>query len=84
MTRVECIGIRETLASLLPKAEAGRPARESGAMRRRRKVDVRARPWSVSSGFGAGRERTLAGIRRARERVTGESGVPSSFHGRFA
>ena len=37
MARVKFIGIRETLTSLLPKAEIERLARESGAMRRRRK-----------------------------------------------
>ena len=42
MARVKCIGIRETLTSLLPKAEIERLAHESGAVRRRRKVDASA------------------------------------------
>ena len=69
MARVECIGIRERLASLLPKAEIERPAPESGAVRRRRKVDASAMLWSVLLGFGTGRERTLTGLRRTCDRI---------------
>ena len=83
MARVKCIGIRETLTSLLPKAEIERLAYESGAVRRRRKVGASAMLSSVLLGFGTGRERTLAGLRRTYERVTGESLVPSSFYDRF-
>ena len=83
MSRVKLIGIRETLTSLLPKAEIERLARESGAMRRRRKVDPSAMFWCVVLGFGTGAERTLAGLRRSYERATGKSLVPSSFHDRF-
>ena len=39
--------------------------------------------WRVLLGFGTGRERTLAGVRRTYERVTGKSLVPSSFYDRF-
>ena len=83
MARVKFIGIRETLTSLLPKAEIERLARESGAMRRRRKVDPSAMFWCVVLGFGSGAERTLAGLRRSCERATGKSLVPSSFHDRI-
>ena len=40
--------------------------------------------WTVLLGFGTGRERTLAGLRRTCERVTGKSLVPSSFYDRFS
>ena len=80
MARVKSIGISETLTSLLPKAEIERSARESGAMRRRRKVDPGAMFWCVVLGFGTGAERTLAGLRRSYERATGKSLVPSSFY----
>jgi len=83
MARVKCIGIRETLTSLLPKGELKRLARESGAMQRRRKVDPSAMFWCVVLGFGTGAERTLAGLRRSYERATGKSLVPSSFYDRF-
>ena len=83
MARHKCIGIREALTTLLPKAEIERLSHESGAVRRRRKVDPSAMLWSVLLGFGTGRERTLASVRRTYERVTGKSLVPSSFYDRF-
>ena len=76
MAQVKFIGIRETLTSLLPKAEIERLAHESRAMLRRRKVDPSAMFW-------CGAERTLTGLRRSYERVTGKSLVPSSFYDRF-
>ena len=84
VARSKCIGIRETLTSLLPESELARLAQESGAVRRRRKVDAGAMLWSVILGFGTGRERTLAGLRRSYERATGQSLVPSSFYDRFS
>ena len=45
-----CIGIRQTLTTLLPKAEIERLAHESGAMRRRRKVDASTMLWTVLLG----------------------------------
>ena len=83
MARPKCIGVRETLTTLLPKAEIERLAHKIGAVRRRRKVDASAMLWSVLLGFGTGRERTLAGVRRTYERVTGKSLVPSLFYDRF-
>ena len=84
VARHKCIGIRQTLTTLLPEAEIERLAHESGAVRRRRKVDASAMLWTVLLGFGTGRERTLAGLRRTYERVTDKSLVPSSFYDRFS
>ena len=84
MARNKCIGIRQTLTTLLPNAEIERLAHECGAVRRRRKVDASAMLWTVLLGFGTGRERTLVGLRRTYERVTGKSLVPSSFYDRFS
>ena len=83
MARHKCIGVRETLTTLLPKAEIERQAHESGTVRRRRNVDTSAMLWSMLLGFGAGRERALAGVRCTYERMTGKSLVPSSFYDRF-
>ena len=84
MAQHKCIGIRQTLTTLLSKAEIERLAHESGAVRRRRKVDASAMLWTVLLGFGTGRERTLASLPRTYERVTGKSLVPSSFYDRFS
>ena len=84
VARHKCIGIRQTSTTLLPKAESERLAHECGALRRRRKVDASAMMWTVLLGLGTGRERTLAGLRRTDERVTGKSLAPSSFDDRFS
>src|SRR5690606_15934005 len=39
--------------------------------------------WTLVLGFGAGRERTIAGLRRAFEITTGISLAPSAFYDRF-
>jgi hypothetical protein len=52
-------------------------------VRRRRKVDPSAMLWTLALGFGTGRERTLAGLRRMYQRATGTSLVPSAFYDRF-
>ncbi|MCP5155746.1 MAG: hypothetical protein H6983_16375 [Ectothiorhodospiraceae bacterium] len=48
-------------------------------LQRQRTVDACA----MVLGFGTGRERTLAGLRRAYQGVTGQSLVSSSFYDRF-
>jgi putative transposase len=52
-------------------------------VRRRRKVDVVALVYSLVLGFATGDRRTLAGLRRAYERVTGTCLAPSTFYDRF-
>ena len=47
-------------------------------------ADAGAMLWTVLPGCGTGCERALAGLRRAYERVTGKSLVPSSFYERFS
>ena len=83
MARAESIGIRETLNSFLVRARRGKLARECGMMRRRRKVDPMAMVWTLTLGFGAGGERSLAGLGRVYQRTTGVSMVPSAFYDRF-
>ena len=76
MARHKCIGIRQTLTTLLPKAEIERLAHESGAIRRRRKVDASAMLWTVLLGFGTGRERRHGVVRLLS--CSGRRVVPSS------
>jgi len=77
------IALRETLRKLFPTAKIAALARTSGAVRRLRKVDPTALFWTVVLGFGVGRARTLAGLRRAYEKSTGQSIEESSFYDRF-
>ena len=83
MARGQCIGVREQLTSLLPDAELERLARETGMVQRRRKVKVAAFFWTLVLGFGAGRVRSIGGLRRSYERASGQSLVPSAFYDRF-
>jgi putative transposase len=83
VARTKSIGIRETLTSLLPREELEQLARESAMVKRRRKVDPVAMLWTLALGFSSGGERTLAGLRRAYQRVTGTALVPSAFYDRF-
>lgn len=83
MARAKSIGIREALTTLLPRAELECLAHRSGMVQRRRKVDPMAMLWSLVLGFGTGRERTLAGLRRVYQKATGTALVPSAFYDRF-
>lgn len=83
MARGQSIGIRHVLRSFLPQQLLARLAAEASVGQRRRKVRVHALFWTLVLGFGAGRERTLAGLRRAYERATRTTLVPSAFYDRF-
>jgi putative transposase len=83
MARTQRIPIRETLRKLFPAAVLLSLARASGAFQRLRKVDPVDLFWTVVLGFGVGRKRTLAGLRRAYEKSTNENIEESSFYDRF-
>jgi IS4 transposase len=83
MARVKSIPIRETLRQLFPTAFLFALARSSGAFQRLRQVDPAALFWTVVLGFGVGRQRTLASLRRAYEKTTGQRIEESSFYARF-
>lgn len=83
MARRQSIGIRQELTSLIPTRQLNRLARLSGLVRRRRKIDPMELFWTVVLGFGAGREKSLAGMRRAYQKSTGATLVPSAFYDRF-
>ncbi len=83
MARRQSIGIRRELTSLIPTRQLNFLAHLSGLVRRRRKVDAMALFWTVVLGFGGGRERSLAGLRRAYQKSTGSMLVPSAFYDRF-
>jgi len=70
MARTKSIGIRKILARLLPRRRLQRLADEAGLTKRKRKVQVHALFWTLVLGFGSGRERSIAGLRRAYQRAT--------------
>lgn len=84
MARKEDTTIRDSLTRLLPAAKIRHLAEKTGAVRRRRKVDIVALVYSLVLGFSVGTERSLAGLRRAYERVTSTRLAPSAFYNRFS
>lgn len=83
MARPRSIDLRETLVKIFPRKRITELAREAGAFCRRRKVDIAEFFWLLVLGFGTGRERTLAGLRRSFEKATGLTLEESSFYKRF-
>jgi len=83
VARRKCIGIRRQLTSLIPTRHLNTLARQTGVVQRERKVQPLALFWTIVLAFGAGGERTLAGLRRAYEKSTGQTLVPSAFYDRF-
>lgn len=83
MARLKSIGIRHQLASLISTRNLNLLAGYAGMSKRRRKVDPVALFWTIVLGFATGKERSLAGLRRAFQKSTGIRLVPSAFYDRF-
>ena len=83
MARKKCTQIRRVLNRLIPKARLQALAKETGAVMRERKIGIVELFWTVVLGFATGNARTLAGLRRAFEKATGTTVVPSAFYDRF-
>jgi putative transposase len=75
--------LRQEFNRLIPKKWLQTVALETGAVKRQRKVDIYDFFWTLVLGFGGTKERTLAGLRRTFEKVTGIAIEESSFYGRF-
>lgn len=83
MASRKSIDARTALRKLFPSRWVRSMARDTGAVVRQRKVDPTALFWTVVLGFGSGRQRSIAGLRRAYQRGTGQCLEESSFYGRF-
>jgi hypothetical protein len=83
MANREDTAIRQSLTSLLPASKIRKLAEETGAVQRHRKVDIAAFVYALVFGFSVGSTRTIAGLRRTFERVTGTRLVASAFYDRF-
>lgn len=83
MARPRRVPIRETLRKIFPARRLRKWAREHGAVERQRKIDPVALFWTLVLGFASGRERTLAGLRRAYEKAARQRVEESSFYERF-
>ena len=83
MARPRTINFRDRLVKMFSPSLLERLARDNGAVIRRRKVAPSALFWTVVLGFGLGRERTIAGLRRSYQKATGQTIEESSFYNRF-
>ena len=82
MARSKSTPLRTALSRLFPAALLRRMARETGTVRRHRRVDPVNLFWVVVLGVG-GSERSFAELRRSYEKVTGKTISASSFYNRF-
>jgi IS4 transposase len=83
MARRKSTEIRGILHRLIPRARLKALASETGAVVRERKIGIVELVWTLVLGFATGNQRTLAGLRRAFEKATGTTVVPSAFYDRF-
>jgi len=84
MARRDPIAIRDELEGAIPSHRIRQLARETGAVRRERKVDIVALVWTLVLGCSAGRSRTFTSLRQTYQRLTGQRIVPSAFWDRFS
>ena len=83
MAQSESTSIRRALHRIFPRHFLRALAREAGAVQRQRRVRAEALFWTLVLGFGVGRERTIAGLRRVYQKTTGQEIEESSFYDRF-
>lgn len=83
MAQKKSTEIRQALKRLIPESRLRALAAETKAVERERKIGIGPLFWTLVLGFATGRARTLAGLRRAFERATGKTVVPSAFYDRF-
>ncbi len=83
MARRDPIAIRDELEGAIPRRRIRQLARETGTVRRHRKVDIVALVWTLVLGCSAGRSRTFTSLRQTYQKMTGQRIVPSAFWDRF-
>ncbi len=83
MARPKIIPIRDTLSSLFGQTYLRQLARETGTVKRSRKIDPKDLFWTLVLGFDVGKGRSIAGLRRSYQKTTGQMLAPSSFYKRF-
>jgi len=76
--------LQDLLEQILPQSWLEKTAREVGAVKRERKVKVSLLVWTMVLGFAdATRARSIASLRMAYEKASGEMLAASSFYYRF-
>lgn len=83
MPKAKVSSLRHEIASVICPERIIELARTLQVVKRQRKMDVVALVAAVTLGFSATRKRTLALLRRAYERSTGQTVAASAFYGRL-
>lgn len=83
MANQQSIKVRKTLKSLLSDQFLNSKARETGFVIRRKKISPVHFFWTLVLGFGVGTKKNISTLRRAYQRSSGVTLVPSSFYDRF-
>jgi putative transposase len=83
LASAQCIDLPRSLKELFPDSFVERLARETGFLKRQRKLKPVVFFWTLLLGFAGSSSRTVASFRRSYEAITGETFVPSSFYDRF-
>jgi len=83
VSQIKSTTVVHVLTSLFPSDALWRSAKAARVFERVRKVNVVAFFWTLVLGFGVGKLRTIAEIRRAYENRSGTTLEESSFYDRF-
>ena len=83
MARRKTTTIRQRLTTLIPRRRVDKYAKETGTVKRQRKVKIVDFVWTLILGFAVNSERSIAGLRRAYTKSTGVKLVQSAFYDRF-
>jgi hypothetical protein len=75
--------VEKTLNKMFSPEWLRETAARVGYVQRERKIDPATLFWVLVLGFGVGAQRTIASLRRAYEKKSAESLVPSAFYYRF-
>lgn len=83
MFQIKATTVEGVLANLFPEVRLRGAAKAAGVVKRCRTIDIVAFFWTLVLGFGIGKLRTLAELRRSYEHRTGTKIEESSFYNRF-
>jgi IS4 transposase len=79
----QCTEVIRTIKSVFPDSHVNAVARETGFVKRLRKINPVLFLWTLVLGFGVGGKRDISTFRRVYERISGMRIVPSAFYDRF-
>lgn len=80
---IQSIDLPQSLKGLFADSYVEQLAKESGFVKRKRKIAPVIFFWTMILGFGKAKSRTVASFRHCYESISGRTLVPSAFYDRF-